>query len=119
MNNKSMINIEHTLKVVDDAINALDTLSLKFNMYRKGVEPYESTFKVLQLLKIELVNNSENMNNRVLRAMHDVGMSSYKDFENTEMETLIDNIVSILYNEVRGYKDLKPLRGDFGKSNPI
>ena len=114
-----MINREQTILVIDDAINTLDSLSIKFNMYRKGIEPYDSTLRVLQLLKLELLNNSGEMNERVLRAMHDIGMSSYKDFENTEMEIRINNLTSILYKEIDGYKELKPLRGDFGKSDPI
>lgn len=74
---------------------------------------------MLSLLASEVAQNKDNINERVLRAMHDIGMSSYKDFENTEMENLIQKITSILYQEIPIYKTLKPLRGDFGKGEPV
>lgn len=114
-----MINKIELLELIKNALNVLDSLSIQFKMYGKETESYKSTFKVLSLLRKEVEQNSENINERILRAMHDIGMSSYKEFENTEMETAINNITSVLYNEIPHYKTLKPLRMDFGKEYPI
>ncbi|EHQ26896.1 hypothetical protein [Mucilaginibacter paludis] len=82
-------------------------------------EDVESAKYVLNLLREVVIKDFENINIRILRAMHDVGMSSYKDFANTKLEGAINKITSILYDEIPGYKDLEPLRMDFGQQNPI
>ena len=71
------------------------------------------TQKVLQLLRIELESNPENIGEDILRAMHDVGMSSYKEFENTPLEDAINNVTEWLYLEIPFYKKLNPLGADF------
>lgn len=114
-----MIGTQEIEELIFTSLNVLNKLSTKYSMYKKGSEIYESTHKVLNLLASEIVNNKENINHRILRAMHDIGMSAYKDFENTEMENLIQKITAKLYNEIPEYKKLKPLRGDFGKGEPI
>ncbi len=107
-------------ELIQIALNELEKLSVKYSMYKKGSMAYENTYKVLMLLKSEINNNEQrSIDKRVLRAMHDIGMASYKVFENTKMEIAIDNITSILYDTIPIYKKLEPLRGDFGKGDPI
>ncbi|WP_286923070.1 hypothetical protein [Flavobacterium sp. UBA4197] len=107
------------IEVIDNALLELDILSNQYKMYQKGKEPYDSTHRILILLRSEININQKNINKRVLRAIHDMGMSSYKDFENTKLECLINSIISIIYNQIPIYKSLEPLREDFGKGNPI
>lgn len=74
---------------------------------------------MLNLLKIELSNDSVQINLRVLRAMHDIGIYSYKYFENTPLEDSIGDIVKVLYNEIPSYEKLEPLGVDLGNGSPI
>ncbi len=74
-----------------------------------------NTQKVFQRLKEEIEFNIDNVEEDVLRAMHDVGMSSYKEFENTRLEGIINNITEWLYLNISSYKNLKPLNADFKK----
>ena len=67
----------------------------------------------MQLLRIEIESNPENISEEVLRAMHDVGMSSYKEFENTPLEEAINNVTEWLYLKIPPYKKLNPLGADF------
>lgn len=73
------------------------------------------TQKVFQLLKKEIELHCENIDEGVLRAMHDVGMSSYKEFENTSLEEAINNVTEWLYLSIPRYKKLNPLGIDFEK----
>jgi hypothetical protein len=104
---------------IDKALIETEQLVSKSNFYTRDKEPIKSTVYVLTLLKEEVEKGYEKINIRVLRAMHDLGMSSYKDFENTPLEDALNNVISILYNDIPGYKILQPLRMDFGKGNPI
>lgn len=71
------------------------------------------TKKILQLLRTEIESNPLKIREDVLRAMHDVGMSSYKEFENTPLEDSINNVTEWLYLEIPIYKSLNPLGADF------
>jgi hypothetical protein len=73
------------------------------------------TKKILQLLRTEIESNPLKIRVDVLKAMHDVGMSSYKEFENTPLEDAINNITEWLYLEIPLYKQLNPLGADFVK----
>lgn len=110
--NKLIVLIEKSLLEVDNVVD-------KSKYYTYDKEPIVSTKKVLALFKNELQNNPNNINERVLRAMHDVGMSAYKEFENTTLETALDNLIDILYEQIPQYRGLEPLRMDFGKGDPI
>jgi Tfp pilus assembly PilM family ATPase len=101
------------------ALIELEILSSKYNMYAKGTSAYEDTRKVLYLLQCEIAKEMVVPHERILRAMHDIGMSAYKDFENTKMERLIQNITTLLSRQFPFYKTLKPLRSEFGKGDPI
>lgn len=74
--------------------------------------------RVLFLFKIEIEKKSR-VNERVLRALHDLGMAAYKDFENSIVEVLIYKLLEIVGNNIPMYRKLEPLRGDFGKGDPI
>ena len=71
------------------------------------------TIKVLQLLLTEVKFNLPNIRKDVLRAMHDVGLSSFKEFENTPLEEAINNITEWLFLAIPQYKRLTPLGSDF------
>jgi hypothetical protein len=81
------------------------------------VKPIEDLEFVLNLLKEEIIKSKPNY--RVLRAMHDIGMSSYKDFENTVIETDIYNLNKLLGLHIPGFKELRPLRNDFKHGDPV
>jgi hypothetical protein len=49
-------------------------------------------------------NNPHEINKIILRSMRDVGMSAYKDFENTSLEKAIDDLTEFLYKEVIEYR---------------
>lgn len=104
--------------VVEKALSELEKISGTSAYFRADGKPIVSIRMVLLLLKEEIINNPERINPRVLRAMHDVGMSSYKDFEHTPVEKALNNVTDILYDEFPGYKSLSPLGIDFGKKVP-
>lgn len=112
MDKDQLINlIEITLKVTEEV--ASNSKYLKVDE-----EPLLTTRKVLVALKAELINSPNDIRERVLRAMHDLGMSAYKEFENTPLENALTNLISLLSKEVPKYKTLQPLRNDFGKDDP-
>ena len=113
------MNINNLIEKIEVALVEADRLTSKSNFYTNDSEPIRSTKYVLNLLRKELSQDNKNINNRVLRAMHDLGMSSYKDFENTPLESALNNVISLLYNELPEYKKVQPLRADFGKGDPI
>lgn len=105
--------------MIEDAVDAVDKRAIEYKQYNTESEPISSTKKVLSLLKAEVENDPQQISEIIFRAMHDVGMSSYIDFENTPVEKAIDDIITFLYEEVPIYKRLEPLRTNFGKGNPI
>ncbi len=118
-NTNAMIDTNRIITLIDLALLETDKLVEKSNFYKEENEPILSTKKVLFLLKREIEYSPDKINERLLRAMHDLGMSSYKDFENTPLEGAINNLTAALYNELSEYKHLTPLRRDFGKGNPV
>jgi len=105
--------------LIDIAFTEINNVVAKSKYFNNDKEPILSTKKVLQLLKEQVKSHPNNINERVLRAMHDLGMSSYKEFENTSLEDAITKITGVLYSEMPKYKFLEPLRNDFGKGDPI
>ncbi len=113
------MSLEKLISCIDIALLEADNLVKMSNFYTNNTEPIKSTKYVLKLLLDEASADYEHINDRVLRAMHDIGMSSYKDFENTPMEDALINVTTVLYNDIHDYKYMQPLRMDFGKGNPI
>ena len=111
--------MENLIGLIDISLIELENFVLKSKFYSGNEETITSTKKVLLLLKDEFKNNPTNINQRVLRAMHDLGMSAYKEFENTSLGLAIENIIDVLYDTIPYYKNLEPLRIDFGKGHPI
>ena len=114
-----MINVNRIIDLIDITLKEADNVASSSKYLHPDKEPIYSTKKVLNLLRGELKNNPQQINERILRAMHDVGMSAYKDFENTSLEEAINSLVEILSKEVPGYRTLGPLRSEFGKEYPI
>ena len=114
-----MIDTSGLITLIDLALVESDKLVEKSNIYHDDREPILSTKKVLTLLRAGIESFPDKINERLLRAMHDVGMSSYKDFENTPLEEALNKLTAALYYEFPEYKHLEPLRMDFGKGNPI
>lgn len=104
------------MHLIENALAEAEVYSLS---HASGQGAIADAKKVLLLLNEAIKNDPSNISVRVLRAMHDVGMSAFKDFENTQLENALDNVTTMLYNEIPFYKVLDPLRGDFGKGNPI
>jgi hypothetical protein len=110
------MNIDKLLRLIDNVFIEAENYVLT---HRTGKTSIDDTKRVLHLLKEQVMNNPVYINQRILRAMHDIGMASYKDFENTSLEDAIEEVISLLYNEVPIYKTLEPLREDFGNDYPI
>ncbi len=106
------------ISLIEKALLEVDNVVVKSKYYTDDKEPIVSAKKVLNLLKDEIQCNSI-IHERVLRSVHDLGMSAFKDFENTPLEDAIVNLIEVLANEIPQYRKLEPLRMDFGKGNPI
>lgn len=113
------MNVEKLLILIDRTLQETDNVLSQSQFLKEDSEPIVSTRKVLYLFRQEILQNVNGINERVLRAMHDVGMSAYRVFENTPLEDTIYALTSALYEEIPQYKNLEPLRMDFGKGDPI
>jgi hypothetical protein len=102
------------IEAIDKALEELNKLADRpsTKMYKREGEIYGSTSLVLNLLKNEVKNKGLNIRLNLLRGMHDIGMSSYRSFENTPMEDAIDNVTTILHENITHYLSLQPLRVD-------
>lgn len=102
---------------VDFALNYLEEYHKDKN--HDDSTNYNAIKLVLNSLKDEYKRNGYNINTRVLRGCHDVGVFSYRDYEGTELESAIDDILNELYVKIPHYKTLKILGEDFGRGQPF
>lgn len=112
--NENRLNI-----LIDNTLLALDKFVSKSQIYSIEKEPISDMKKVLNLLKLEVHKNPNKINERVLRATRDVGGILSKQFEETDLIDPFYEVIDFLNIEIKSYKDLEPLRLDFGKENPI
>lgn len=101
-------------KSVNKALNTLDSYIL-INKINMEEWPYKEVRRVLRLIAIQDIKIEE----RTLRAMKDVYIISFKNFEDTSLHREIDNIDNELRELFPIYQRLEPLGMDFGKGNPI
>ncbi len=113
------MDINHLISLIDVVLLEVNDFVTNSKYYTLDKEPFSDFKKVLDLLKLEIQNNPNNINERVLRAVHDIGGITAKSFENTSLEGTIFNFIDILSNEIPKYRKLEPLRMDFGKGDPI
>jgi len=98
-------------KMIVNVLKEADAISYTSKYFSSDSDLMISTKKILSLLKQEVINNPERINQRILRTMHDIWMSSYKDFDNTPMEQAINNVTEILFDELPCYKTLTRYEG--------
>lgn len=114
-----MCNKEKLLSLIDDTMKEIESL-VATSDYQEDEAAIKDLRKVLMLLLNELaINEVKSVNVTILRAMHDIGMSAYKDFENTEVEKAINKVNDCILKEYPPFKKLKPLRSDFRKEFPL
>lgn len=111
------MNTEKLIALIDKALEEADTYIVRY--YHGDEKPMTGTKKALCLLKSEVINQPNNINERVLRGMADIGGMSVKAYENTPLEEAIGAVTEMLYYGIPHYKHLEPLRMDFGKGDPI
>ena len=104
---------------INTALQEIDSLVAASKYFSIDKEPICSTKRIFTLLLKELKSTPNHINIRTLRAMHDIGVSSYREFENTAFEDGISNGTEELYRRIPIYKSLEPLRNDFGKEDPV
>ncbi|HQV61672.1 MAG: hypothetical protein IPN39_00055 [Chitinophagaceae bacterium] len=97
--------------MIVNVLKEADAISYTSKYFSSDSDLMISTKKILSLLKQEVINNPERINQRILRTMHDIWMSSYKDFDNTPMEQAINNVTEILFDELPCYKTLTRYEG--------
>jgi hypothetical protein len=111
------MDVNRLIQLIDAALAEADDFEKKYYVNKEWL--MDGTRKSLLLLKSEVLLHPEKINNRVLRAMNDTGMASFKQFENSPLESAINKVTGFLYNEIPEYRHLKPLYGDFDKGDPI
>jgi len=105
------------INYIENVLSALDEYEIKYN-----ISSDNWTTNVIRKVMIAFKESEkieENLNIRLLRAMKDVYVVSFRNFEGTELHNTIkkiNNQLSLLY---KSYNDLEPLGMDFGKGNPI
>jgi hypothetical protein len=80
--------------------------------------PYREILFVLTLIK-EKIMLGEQLHTRLLRAMKDVYIIAFRNFEGTLLYDEIDNLDNRLRSIVNDYEKLQPLGMEFGKEYPI
>ena len=105
------------VEFIDAALVEADVYVSKY--YNGNPKSMEGTKKALRLFRQELLDKPEDMNERVLRAMRDVGAQGVKSYEMSTLGDAINKISIILYTEMPGFKNLPVLGMDFGKGDPI
>ncbi len=115
--NSRIMDIKELLNLIDVALAQSNEYTVEY--YGGNKRFLADTEKVLNLLRAELEEHPNNINERVLRAMHDVGVSAVKEYDPSNFSDTIGEIISILYHNIEIYKKLEPLRMDFGKQYPI
>jgi hypothetical protein len=113
------MDVNKLIALINVALLEVNNLVIESRYYQGDEDIIVNTKKTLTLLKEEALHNPNNINMRILRAMHDIGIASFKYFENWPLEDAINNVTEILYKEISLYKNLRPLDVDFGKGNPI
>jgi hypothetical protein len=108
-----MLSNEYLLAAINTALNEVENLPKRFKSFNVNEEPLQSVLKVLCNLKTQLLENNGQFSINILRAMHDIGVASFRAFENTSLETALDRVIEILYNDIEVFKDLHPLRKKF------
>jgi len=104
------------ITLIDIALKEAGNYTSLYGGNKTGIE---GTTKALSLLKLEVTHHPDKINERVLRAMHDTGMASFKEYENTPLEDAINAVIEVLYDSIPEYKNLEPLRNEFDKGEPI
>ena len=108
-----------------DIIIAIDIAVLEVENYIKKYDlPEDSqlithTLKVLSLLKNELFQNKDTVNERLLRGFKDICTTTAIHYEHTNFNDAIFNVNEKLEQKFDNYKYLELLRMDFGKGEPI
>lgn len=100
--------------------NAIDSLEcyIDENHVSRNSWPYKDIGHVLNLYKNKITENKE-IETRLLRAMKDVFVVSYRNFEGTNLHTKINSIDDELRDIFKNYIVLEPLGLEFGKGDPI
>jgi len=112
-----MMDTNKLLGLIDIALREADNYVSKY--FDGDEERMTGTKKTLLLLREEVQHHLGKINERVLRAMHDTGMASFKEYENTPLEDAINAVTEMLYHGIPYYKNLEPLRSEFNKGDPI
>ena len=107
-----LMNPAHFTACIEKALQAAGALDEEQPMIRE-------TTHILHLLKEAVEKDSRHINERILRGGHDLGMASFKYFENTELEEALCAVTEVLYNEYPEYKNLEPLGLDYGQGDPV
>jgi len=102
---------------INEALIELKDFQIKNNLSENEWST-KTVFKVLILFKDKLDKN-ETLNIRLLRAMKDLYVVSFRNFEGTDLYRRINSIDNQLTTLFPNYKKLEPLGLDFGKENPI
>lgn len=106
-----MVDLQIIIHLLNEAVKSSDSYLEQY--YYEDNQSVLDTKKVLLRLKNEIENNPAKVDETILRAMHDVGISSYKEFENTPLEKTINEVTEWLYENIPSYKNLSPLGSDF------
>lgn len=76
------------------------------------------TEQVLRSIR-ESIEKGGKVNHRLLRAMKDIYVVSFRNFDGTKLHEAIDCIDSQLSTLFKNYQSLEPLGMDFGKGDPV
>jgi hypothetical protein len=108
-------------KELEHSINrSLDALNVYVNNYEHSLNrwPYKEVLLVLTLFK-ERLENGQQFNTRLLRAMKDVYVISFRNFEGSLLHDEIQTIVDHLKGLFSFYESLETLGLDFGNGDPV
>ncbi len=107
--------IQELKESINVVIKQLNILASKCDTFNINSKIYIDTLVILKLFTIELnkKNNISEISDDLLSALRSLAMSSYKDFENTDVEGAIENLIEKVYYNIPRYQKLSALNKRF------
>jgi hypothetical protein len=109
--------VENLILLIDKALNDLQVVVSETPTWTYDKDPVKRTFALLTRLKKDARGGLSKIDEKVLRATHNLGVSSFKDFENTPLEDSILEVTAFLRRNIPKYNGLKLLDWNFGKED--
>lgn len=109
-----MINKLELINYINSSLQDIDKLVESKTFYKYELNPVKETLCILNALKNRMESNIE-IETHLLRACHNLGLSSFKAYENTALEDSLVDITGFLRRNIKSYSSLLPLGVEYSE----